>query len=263
MQTLLRIGEMLMPASTESHYLDKGVLTPAEFVAAGDLLVTKCPSWKWEKGDRSHLPKDKQFLIIRNVPCRRRVRDPNDDENEVALEGGDDGGWTATHTTSEDLSKELSKASEPKTGADSDDDIPDIGDFSGGLVSDLSALSVSVVKTRTYDISITYDKYYQTPRMWLFGYDEARRPLKTEMIFEDISGDHANKTVTIEPHPHTGVSMASIHPCRHASVMKKFNDVARSHGKEIRVDQALFLFLKFMSALVPYIEYDTSASVEI
>lgn len=25
---------------------------------------------------------------------------------------------------------------------------------------------------RTYDISITYDKYYQTPRAWLFGYNQ-------------------------------------------------------------------------------------------
>lgn len=29
-----------------------------------------------------------------------------------------------------------------------------------------------VVKTRTYDLHITYDKYYQTPRLWIVGYDE-------------------------------------------------------------------------------------------
>lgn len=29
-----------------------------------------------------------------------------------------------------------------------------------------------IVPTRTYDLNITYDKYYQTPRLWLFGYDE-------------------------------------------------------------------------------------------
>ena len=29
-----------------------------------------------------------------------------------------------------------------------------------------------IVQTRTYDLHITYDKYYQTPRLWLFGYDE-------------------------------------------------------------------------------------------
>ena len=30
----------------------------------------------------------------------------------------------------------------------------------------------SLVASRSYDISITYDKYYQTPRAWLLGYDE-------------------------------------------------------------------------------------------
>lgn len=29
-----------------------------------------------------------------------------------------------------------------------------------------------ILQTRTYDLNITYDKYYQTPRMWLYGYDE-------------------------------------------------------------------------------------------
>lgn len=30
----------------------------------------------------------------------------------------------------------------------------------------------SVLRTRTYDLHITYDKYYQTPRLWVIGYDE-------------------------------------------------------------------------------------------
>lgn len=30
----------------------------------------------------------------------------------------------------------------------------------------------AILQTRTYDLCITYDKYYQTPRLWLFGYDE-------------------------------------------------------------------------------------------
>lgn len=51
----------------------------------------------------------------------------------------------------------------------------------------------NIVKTRTYDISIVYDKYYRTPRVYLFGYDEHRQPLTAEQIMEDISADHANK----------------------------------------------------------------------
>lgn len=36
--------------------------------------------------------------------------------------------------------------------------------------------------TRTYDLMITYDKYYQVPRFWLVGYDEARQPLKPKQV---------------------------------------------------------------------------------
>lgn len=35
-----------------------------------------------------------------------------------------------------------------------------------------TVLDGEIVKTRTYDLHITYDKYYQTPRLWIFGYDE-------------------------------------------------------------------------------------------
>lgn len=81
--------------------------------------------------------------------------------------------------------------------------------------------SDKVLQVRTYDIFITYDKYYQTPRIWLFGYDEERRPLTSAQVFEDISPDYVKKTVTIETHPNLNLSLASIHPCKHAEVMKK------------------------------------------
>jgi len=47
-------------------------------------------------------------------------------------------------------------------------------------------------------------------------------------MMEDIVGDYADKTVTLEDFPFfdTGVKMASIHPCKHASVMKVLLDRA-------------------------------------
>ena len=39
-----------------------------------------------------------------------------------------------------------------------------------------------IVATRTYDLMITYDKYYQVPRFWLIGYDEDRQPLKASQV---------------------------------------------------------------------------------
>jgi hypothetical protein len=34
----------------------------------------------------------------------------------------------------------------------------------------------NLLQVRTYDVMITYDKYYQTPRIWLIGYDEVLSP---------------------------------------------------------------------------------------
>lgn len=88
--------------------------------------------------------------------------------------------------------------------------------------SEVEVAKGNLLQVRTYDVMITYDKYYQTPRVWLLGYDENRTPLTPPQIFQDISADHAFKTVTIEAFPHSSsLQAASVHPCKHASVMKK------------------------------------------
>ena len=41
--------------------------------------------------------------------------------------------------------------------------------------ADAAASGDGILQTRTYDLCVTYDKYYQTPRLWLFGYNEVSR----------------------------------------------------------------------------------------
>lgn len=57
---------------------------------------------------------------------------------------------------------------------------------------------------RTYKISITYDFYYNTPRLWIQGMDSQNKPLTEAEIYEDIMSDYKGKTVTMEKHPHLG-----------------------------------------------------------
>jgi ubiquitin-like-conjugating enzyme ATG3 len=63
--------EYLSPLLKDSKFKEQGLLTPEEFVAAGDFLVFKCPTWQWSSGDKSQtkdfLPLDKQYLITKNV----------------------------------------------------------------------------------------------------------------------------------------------------------------------------------------------------
>lgn len=77
-----------------------------------------------------------------------------------------------------------------------------------------------------------------------------------------ISQDHANKTVTIEDFAHLDAAMASVHPCRHAAVMHKILQQYRDAGKDIRVDQYMIVFLKFISSILPTVDYDYTMSME-
>lgn len=72
-----------------------------------------------------------------------------------------------------------------------------------------------------------YSPYYRTPRLYLSGYSEGL-PLAPQAMMEDIVGDYKDKTVTLEDFPFfaTNVKMASVHPCKHASVMKTLLDRA-------------------------------------
>ncbi|KAK7341083.1 hypothetical protein VNO80_24007 [Phaseolus coccineus] len=290
--------ERITGPRTVSAFKEKGVLSVSEFVTAGDNLVAKCPTWSWESGEpgkrKPYLPPDKQLLITRNVPCLRRAASVEEEYEaaggEVLLDGDDNDGWLATHgkpkenKSDEDdnlpsmESLEISKKSSIKRissymGPEDDEDIPDMAEFDDNcnvIENDPSTYLVAhepdddnILRTRTYDVSITYDKYYQTPRVWLTGYDEAAMLLQPELVLEDVSQDHARKTVTIEDHPHLPGKHASIHPCRHGAVMKKIIDVLMSRGVEPEVDKYLFLFLKFMASVIPTIEYDYTMDFDL
>jgi len=285
----LGAAEYITPVLTESQFAEKGVLTPEEFVKAGDMLVLRCPTWQWQAGDpanaRPFLPPDKQYLFTRNVPCQRRAASlMSGAEDEQEVDGGDDGeGWLSAHAshvakaahddevpdmvdaTSAMGDVYLGSASSSPAAADEDglEELGVEGEDPCALPS--SAAASNIVRTRTYDVSLTYDKYYQCARVWLYGYSEARLPLTSDQVLEDISSDHALKTVTLEAHPHTshGAGLhASIHPCKHASVMHKLCSEISSSGREVRVEQYLFLFLKFISCVIPTVEYDHTISVD-
>ncbi|XP_075246180.1 ubiquitin-like-conjugating enzyme ATG3 [Convolutriloba macropyga] len=308
----LGVAESLTPILKESKFRESGVLTPEEFVAAGDHLVHQCPTWAWATGEiskvKSFLPQEKQYLVTRNVPCYKRCRHMEPTEGleklldddwvdthhfspdsqseavqlsgtgselaEVTVAGGSD--TTAVATTAEDDEEEAVDLEEfVEGGAYLEDEDPNVVSATGskgdqasesGLeggegkengTGEHTSSGADIITTRTYDLMITYDRYYQTPRLWLYGYDEKRNNLNKAQMFEDISAEHAQQTVTMESHPHlNSPSMASVHPCRHADVMKKILQTVQEGGGEIGVHMYLVVFLKFVQAVIPTIEYD-------
>jgi ubiquitin-like-conjugating enzyme ATG3 len=54
---------------------------------------------------------------------------------------------------------------------------------------------------------------------------------------EDVSEEHARKTITVEGHPNLSLSAASIHPCRHGETMKRLVDNIVENGGAFQIEQ--------------------------
>mgnify|MGYP005988368865 CR=1 FL=1 len=152
--TVNTLRDRYTPVSHTSTFRQTGQITPEEFLAAGDYLVYKFPTWSWGDADAdsrrvSYLPPGKQYLVTRNVPCERRLNDDfagdagheeslvndGDDFKGKGAKGDDDDGWLRTGGLS---SSQPLKAKDVRTVDDAgnlgepqdvdDDDIPDMED---------------------------------------------------------------------------------------------------------------------------------------
>ncbi|KAL8936688.1 MAG: hypothetical protein Q9216_004798, partial [Gyalolechia sp. 2 TL-2023] len=252
--TLDTLRDRFAPISHNSTFRTTGQITPEEFLLAGDYLVYKFPTWSWADASPtskrvSYLPSGKQYLVTRGVPCHRRLDenfagDAGQDEAMVqdGLKhgedgaGGDDDGWLRTggmgasqEARMRDV-RTLGESGEVQVGEEEEEEIPDMEDEEDdeeAIIRDPKGHGATA-PTRTYTLYITYTPYYRTPRFYLSGYLSTSTPLPPAQMMEDIVGDYADKTVTLEDFPFfdAGVKMASVHPCRHASVMKVLLDRA-------------------------------------
>ncbi|KAF3760049.1 putative Atg3 [Cryphonectria parasitica EP155] len=253
--TVNTLRDKYTPVTTTSTFRKTGQITPEEFLAAGDYLVFKFPTWSWADADQasrrvSYLPAGKQFLVTRNVPCYRRlnadfagdagreetlVRDGEDFGGGVA--GGDEEGWLQTGGPSgsqQGKPREIHTVDDAGNVGDGeavedDDDIPDMEDEDDdeAIIPDAHGDATNSGR-RTYTLYIMYSPYYRTPRLYMSGYAPDGQPLQPQLMMEDIVGDYKDKTVTLEDFPFfaNNIKMASVHPCKHAPVMKTLLDRA-------------------------------------
>nr|POF05860.1 autophagy-related protein 3 [Quercus suber] len=265
------IRDRLAPVSNTSTFRATGQITPEEFTAAGDFLVSKFPTWSWADATTpaqrvNYLPPGKQYLITRGVPCRSRVKDERfagsaDGQDQLVFDmlsgpsdeaGGEDDGWLKAGNSIEKTAKgnDTRRASEVRTLEDDgkmgekledEEDIPDMEDEEDDEEAIIRDRKVGDgdAGLRLYTLYITYTPYYKTPRLYLLGYDAATNtPLPPLSMMEDIVGDYKDKTVTLEDFYFTSptIKTASVHPCKHASVMKVLLDRADA-GLKLRMDR--------------------------
>lgn len=260
----------LQRAIAIENYANTTPTFPQEEVEEGEWISTTLPHTHPAATDR-----DIDEEGFERLPSSRHKRGPiptikgSDDEDEDHEEKG-----TNDYTSHKDVShgkeeegSEWNKEQKKEIPDISDLQLDDDGDMDDAVAppsflpsatkpSTLPSLHQQgpsgVLQTRTYDILISYDKHYQVPRVWLIGYSEDRTPLTHDQIMEDIINDYYThrdrKTVGVEDHPHKvgGGRVVSIHPCRHASVMKKLTGVVTSEqdgDQEFQVDQYVALLL--------------------
>ena len=156
------VGEALYPVLQQSAFAERGVLTPDEFVQAGDELVGKCPTWAWESATRAT---QELFTGGQAVPghegraCAQRAK---------AVEG-----------CGENIETEgdfvVPKVTAPSsTEAEVDDVCASLEGASLQVADDAAAPATLQTRHMTSPSPTTN---WQSPRMWLFGYNEQHAPL--------------------------------------------------------------------------------------
>lgn len=273
------VAKKFMSVLKDSKFYEEGVLTPEEYIKAGDFLTQKCPTWKWcsAKIKVDYLPDDKQFLQT-TVPCPMRVSE-YEKINKTSEKLVDDD-WVEANVNfynrkKDDEIKDIDIENSKQVVVNNLEILENYADIDivrednkiiyGEVNEDFIVVETNddenVIKTRTYDVSVTYDFFYRVPRMWLTGYNENGIPLEDKEINEDIMMEYIDRTVTIEKHPHTGVKSVSIHPCKHSLLLLKMIENFERSGKRLEVHMSILLFLKFLHSVVPTIQYDFTMDI--
>jgi ubiquitin-like-conjugating enzyme ATG3 len=265
LRLLQDIRAELTPLQSESTFAQNGMISAQEFVISGDHLVAINPIWRWvgcKTGARKpYLPREKQYLAVNGVASHASVDDKegglkeddwldasNDDDMELIL-----------------IDKQSGKRA-PEEGVQRRE---------GGS---------TVAAARKYDITITYDRYYRTPRFWFaLSYEvsssSSPRSIASseDTLLTDFCKDYVKATVTVETHPYipTQNMHATVHPCFHASAMTSLLARLKEKGGEkqtsartglhagesstgpcaFRVEQYMPLFLRMIQSIVD-IDYD-------
>ena len=268
-------------------------MTPEEYGIIYYYLVKKCPTWKWCSAKKEYynksLPEDKQYLLTR-VRSKMRASDylksnntkekiiegdwvdadlenkPNTENKKAvdidldALEEKGKKKVEVAEVKNDDDDLVIEGEEEPKQEEKKDEKKAD--DFEIVDEDDCKEKDqAGVLKTREYEVTVTYDFYYCVPRMWLMGYNEKGIPLTDEEMKEDIMPEYRNKTCTIEPQTFTGIRNISVHPCRHSLLLKKMIKDFQNSGKKLEVEQSILLFLKFLQSVVPTVQYDFTMDI--
>ncbi|EHL00200.1 putative Autophagy-related protein 3 [Glarea lozoyensis 74030] len=272
------------PVSHTSTFRQNGQITPEEFLAAGDYLVHKFPMWSWadaspESKRANYLPAGKQFLVIRGVPCHRRLDenfagDAGHDETMVGdgedfkslgghSPGDDEDGWLRTGGLA---ASQEARARDVRTVDESgnmgereedEDEIPDMedDDDEDAIIRDSNAEGTdSVMKTLLdrADAALKIRREKLRKGKIAPGTQEAGMGGLVDDFSKTGLGSDDKKAIK-EGMKAGGNGNDEWEVLQH--------DDDGDEEEAIRVDQYLVVFLKFIASVTPGIEYDFTMGI--
>ena len=209
-------AEAVIPDLKESNFLETGMLTKEEFRLSCNKLIKMDPSWQWMK--------EGECLMKKRILCNKiqLEQDLNVDEdiNVYNLKETPE-----AHEISDTQETNISITNEPEQNSDTDSDdfLADFEtqDLIGEDAATFKMNYENMSKAHYYNVSITYDQYYRTPRIWFEGIDSGGSLLSQDEIYSDFMVEYIKVSLTLETHPIMDMNYISVHPCKHAFAMQK------------------------------------------
>ena len=177
-------AEMVIPDLKDSNFLETGMLTKEEFTLSCNKLIKTDPSWSWMKGG--------ECLMKKRILCNKiqLEQDFNVDEDINVYNLKE---TTEIHKIPEksETNVEISNESAPEPEQTSDTESDDfLAEFENHdlVENDTATIKIdydNLDKSHYYNVNITYDKYYRTPRIWFEGIDSSGMMLSQDEIYSD------------------------------------------------------------------------------
>ena len=241
-------AEMVIPDLKDSNFLETGMLTKEEFNLSCNKLIKMDSSWYWMK--------EGECLMKKRILCNKiqLEQDHNVDEDINVYN------LKETPDTNVEISTELAPEQDQNSDTESDDFLAEFENHD--LVeNDVATIKIdydNLDKSHYYNVSITYDQYYRTPRIWFEGIDSGGNMLSQEEIYSDFMVEYIKVSLTLEKHPIMDMNYMSVHPCKHAFAMQKMFafELEKKDESEVKIEDYLVHFLKFASCVIPQLEFD-------
>lgn len=274
-------AEAVMPDLTNSDFIKTGMLTKDEFKVAGDNLIQMDPEWKWYTVG--------VCLMKQNVVCKKinlnKVEsntgsadefdmsiyeyDGEDETNEkdqtIDINDSNNNDNEAKPVPSSVIVKSSADVGDESGDESSDDDLLAGLEDSNLVQEDAATIKISPEELKNvpnrYNVYITYDQYYRTPRIWFVGTSIDGCQLSQKETYKDFMPEYLNVSLTMELNPALNMYCTSVHPCKHAYAMQRMfaYDMESKDASEIHIENYLVYFLKFASSVIPQLEFDRTS----